>query len=306
MLMQLNTSNQVPLLELDLLKTLVAIHETGNFSKAGELLFRTPSAVSMQVKRLEEIVGRPVFNRDSRAVTLTSEGEMLITHARRILALNRELMAKFQRPDISGEVRLGAVDNTAEQVLPETLKRFAETHPGIAIEATVENSAELASRVKSGKLDLALITATSEEYAGLPVEILYTEELVWAGLKCGVAGEQSPLPISVWEEGCVWRSGALERLEEYGIDYNVTFKSAYVAGQKAAIQGDLVVAPIPRSLCDYDIVDVTERFGLPHLPNYHIGLITNEERSAHVDAVIDHLRASFLSLSKSRMRARAA
>lgn len=304
--MPTNSAKQMPLLELDLLKTLVAIHETGNFSKAGELLFRTPSAVSMQVKRLEDMLGRPVFNRDSRTVTLTSEGETLITHARRLLALNREMMAKFQTPDISGEVRLGAVDNTAEQVLPDTLKRFAETHPGIAVEATVENSAELAARVKAGKLDLALITATTNEYAGLPVELLYSEELVWAGLKCGVAGEQSPLPISVWEEGCVWRSGALERLEERDIDYIVTFKSAYVAGQKAAIQGDLVVAPIPRSLCDDDIVDVTERFGLPRLPDYHIGLITTEERSPHVDAVSDHLRASFDALAKSGMPAKAA
>ncbi len=83
----------LPLIELDLLKTLVAIAETGNFSAAAEAVFRTPSAVSMQVKRLEELLGRPVFKRDSRSVTLTGDGEMLLVHARRVLAMNRELVA---------------------------------------------------------------------------------------------------------------------------------------------------------------------------------------------------------------------
>ena len=141
--------NQPILLELDLLKTLVTVHETGNFSKAAETVFRTPSAISMQIKRLEDLVGVPLFNRDSRAVSLTPDGEMLLNHARRVLSLNREIMAKFQRPEISGEVRLGAVDNTAEQFLPTALHRFSQTHPGVSVDVTVENSKELSERFGS-------------------------------------------------------------------------------------------------------------------------------------------------------------
>ena len=284
---------QGPLLELDLLKTLVAIAETGNFSAAAEAVFRTPSAVSMQVKRMEELLDRPLFNRDSRSVSLTADGELLLTHARRVLALNRDIMAQFVTPEVSGEVRLGAVDNTAEQFLPPVLKRFAETHPGVTVDVTVENSSELAERIRNKQLDLALITCDSANFSGLPVEIMFSEPLVWAGLKGGVAVEQEPLPISVWEEGCVWRKAALEGLESVDRDYRVTFKSAYVSGQKSALYGDLAVAPIPISLCDGRIVEIPESYGLPEFSDYSIGLITAGDITTPVEAVIDHLRASF-------------
>jgi len=284
---------QAPLLELDLLKTLVAIAETGNFSAAGEVVFRTPSAVSMQVKRMEELLGRSIFLRDSRSVKLTSDGEILLTHARRVLALNREIISQFITPDVSGDVRLGAVDNTAEQFLPGVLKRFSETHPGVAVDVTVENSRELAQRIKKNQLDLAIVTCDSADYSGLPVEVLFTEGLVWAGLKGGVAVEQVPLPISVWEEGCVWRKAAIEGLEAAGTRYRVTFKSAYISGQKAAMLADLAIAPLPISACNDKLVALDEQYNLPKLTNYSLGLLKAKEITAPVEAVIDHLRASF-------------
>ena len=293
----MENTGQSAILELDLLKTLIAVHETGNFSKAAEAVFRTPSAISMQVKRLEDLVGVPLFVRDSRTVTLTMDGEILLNHARRVLALNNDIVAKFQRPEISGEVRLGAVDNTAEQFLPAALRRFSQTHPGVSVDVTVENSKELSERFEAGQLDLALVTCDSSEYRGHKVETVFSEPLVWAGLKGGVAGEQTPLPISVWEEGCVWRKGALDGLAKESIDYRITFKSAHVAAQKAAIQADLVVAPIPLSLCSYPIIDVTQSLGLPKLDNYQIGLIADENPPGHVAAVMDHLRESFASYS---------
>ena len=112
--------NQIPLLELDLLKTIVAIAETGNFSAAAEVVHRTPSAVSMQVKRIEELLSRPIFNRDSRSVQLTNEGELLLEHGRRMLALNKDIVTRFMSPDVAGVVRLGATDDVAE--------RFCQTY----------------------------------------------------------------------------------------------------------------------------------------------------------------------------------
>ena len=291
--MNVQLPNQAPLLELDLLKTLVAIAETGNFSAAAESVFRTPSAISMQVKRIEELVGRAVFVRDSRSVTLTADGEMLLNHARRVLALNREIVAKFITPSVVGEVRLGAVDHTAEQFLPGVLKRFAETHPGVTVDVTVENSKELAERIRKQQLDLAIVTCDSADYSGLPVELLFQEELVWAGLKGGVAAEQHPLPISVWEEGCVWRKAAIEGLKAMERNYRVTFKSAYVSGQRAALLADLAIAPLPASMCDGQIVELDPDFGLPPLTRYSLGLLRASEGSEPVEAVIDHLRASF-------------
>ena len=120
---QQNQRIKLPLLDLELLQTLVAIAETGNFSAAAEVVFRTPSAVSMQVKRLEELLGRSIFKRDSRSVALTADGEQLLVHARRVLAMNREIVAKFITPDVAGVVRMGAPDDAAERLLPEMLRR---------------------------------------------------------------------------------------------------------------------------------------------------------------------------------------
>src|SRR5690606_14184928 len=124
----------LPLLDLEVLRTFVAIAETGSFTLAANAVFRTPSAVSMQIKKLEDILGVSVFMRDARSVSLTQDGEMLLGYARRLLALNRETVSKFIMPDISGVVRLGSPDDYGERVLPNVLKRFARSHPSIAVD----------------------------------------------------------------------------------------------------------------------------------------------------------------------------
>jgi DNA-binding transcriptional LysR family regulator len=284
---------QTPLLELDLLKTLVAISETGNFSAASEVVFRTPSAVSMQVKRIEEILGHQIFKRSARSVTPTEDGELLIAHARRVLALNRDIVAKFIMPEISGVVRVGALDYAVEQFLPVVLRRFAETHPGITVDVVVENSEPLVNKIKQNQLDIAIISCDAIESARTDVEILYLEKMAWAGLKGGVAAEQNPLPVSVWEEGCVWRTVGLSSLEKQGRDYRITFKSAYVSGMKAAILADLVVAPLPVSICEGPIIALGSEYGLPDMGDCALGMLICRDAPAPVEAVADHLRATF-------------
>ena len=284
---------RTPLLELDLLKTLVAIHETGNFSAAAEVVFRTPSAVSMQVKRIEELLGRPVFKRDSRSVILTEDGEMLLSHARRVLALNQQMVAKFITPEISGVVRLGAIDHATEQFLPMALRRFAETHPGITVDVIVENSELQEMLIKKNELDIAITTVCNATIRESGAEVLYWEKLVWAGLKGGVAAEQVPLPVSVWEEGCIWRRAAIDGLEKQQRDYRITFKSAHIAGQKAGLAADLAIAPLPLSSCTGEIVALDESFGLPELPKYALGMLVAKNAPPPVEAVADHMRAIF-------------
>jgi len=285
---------QTPLLELDLLKTLVAISETGNFSAASEVVFRTPSAVSMQVKRIEDLLGHQIFMRSARSVTPTEDGEILIAHARRVLALNRDIVAKFIMPEISGVVRVGALDYAVEQFLPVVLRRFAETHPGITVDVVVENSEPLVKKMKQNQLDIAIITCDANESASTDVEILYLEKMAWAGLKGGVAAEQNPLPVSVWEEGCVWRTAGLSSLEKQGRDYRITFKSAYVSGMKAAILADLVVAPLPVSICEGPIIAIGSEYGLPDMSDCALGMLICKDAPPPVEAVADHLRATFV------------
>ena len=289
--------NQIPLLELDLLKTIVAIAETGNFSAAAEVVHRTPSAVSMQVKRIEELLGRPIFNRDSRSVQLTNEGELLLEHGRRMLALNKDIVTRFMSPDVAGVVRLGATDDVAERFLPDLLRRFSQIQCCVTVDVVVDNSTVLEKRIRDDEMDLVLVTCNPYKPLPKDMELIHREKLAWAGAKNGVAYEQSPLPISVWEEGCSWRNAGLTSLINSDKDYRVAFMSAHISGQRAAILADLAVAPIPVSCCVNGIVALTEKHGLPSLQDYGLGMILSREPTSSVAAAAQHLRDSFSNLA---------
>ena len=224
-------NHPLPLLDLDVLRTFVAIAETGSFTTAANAVFRTPSAVSMQIKKLEDILGRSVFSRDARSVTLTTDGEMLLGYARRMLSINREAVSKFIVPDISGVVRLGSPDDYGERVLPHVLKRFAQSHPSIAVDVTIDQSSNLRRRMDDRALDITLLTNSLKVNLD-GAEIMLTEPIVWAGAKGGCAHLREPLPVSMWEEGCAWRAGALEALGREGRNYRIAYMSAHTTGQR--------------------------------------------------------------------------
>ncbi len=284
-------NHPMPLLDLDVLRTFVAIAETGSFTLAASAVFRTPSAVSMQIKKLEETLGVSVLSRDARSVSLTQDGEMLMGYARRMLALNREAVSKFIVPDIAGVVRLGSPDDYGERVLPNVLKRFAKTHPAIAVDVVIDMSVNLRRRMAEKQLDLMLFTVCRN--VPTDAEILLTEPVVWAGAKGGCAHLREPLPVSLWEEGCVWRADALEALGREGRDYRVAYMSAHTAGQRAAILADLAVAPLPKSFIGEDVVALGPEEGLPQLSSYNLAMIVASDPSAPVLAAAEHIRATF-------------
>jgi DNA-binding transcriptional LysR family regulator len=288
----------LPLLELDVLRTFVAIAETGSFSLAANLVFRTPSAVSMQIKKLEDILGRAVFIRDARAVRLTPDGEMLLGYARRMLAINREAVSKFIVPDITGVVRLGSPDDFGERVLPHVLKRFARTHPSIAVDVVIDQSSHLRRRMHDRALDITLLTnALNSDAEG--AEVLLTEPIVWVGAKGGSAHMREPLPVSLWEEGCTWRAGALDALGREGRNFRVAYMSAHTAGQRSAILADLAVAPLPKSFLGDEMVELGEKDGMPAIGNYSLAMLVTKEASAPVCAVADHIRAAFAAFAET-------
>ena len=291
-------NHPAPLLELDILRTFVAIAETGSFTAAASIVFRTPSAVSMQIKKLEELLGRPVFQRDARSVSLTNDGVVLLGYARRLLSLNREAVSQFVSPDISGVVRLGSPDDVGERMLPNVLTRFAKTHPSIAVDVVIDMSSNLIKRMDERRLDITLLTCSTNS---VPPggEVLLTEQLVWAGGKGGCAHLCSPLPVSLWEEGCAWRSRAVDGLNERGISYRVAYMSAHTAGQRAAIMSDLAVAPLPKSFVGDDLVVLGEEDGLPPIGTYSIGMIVKNEAEPPVAAAADHIRAAFATLNET-------
>lgn len=293
--MNVITKNDAPVsalsLELDLLRTFTAIADTGSFKAAADLVFRTPSAISMQVKRLEEIVGCPVFSRDARAVTLTPEGEVLLGYARRLLRLADEALGHFRKPSVEGIVRIGAPDEYGERFLPQILKRFGRTHPGVIVDVVIDFSANLRERARKGELDLTIVSCSEKVAREENIEIILEEPLVWTGVKGGTAHLLEPLPVSMWEEGCAWRTSAMESLSVAGKAYRVAFMSAHTAGQKAAVLADLAIAPLPKSLVEPPLVHLGEEYGLPPLRNYLIGLIVGSKGGAAAAAVAEHIKA---------------
>jgi len=233
-----------------------------------------------------------VFSRDARSVTLTTDGEMLLGYARRMLAINREAVSKFIIPDISGVVRLGSPDDYGERVLPHVLKRFAQSHPSVAVDVIIDQSANLRRRMDDRALDITLVTNSyKNSIAG--AEVLLTEPIVWAGAKGGCAYMREPLPISLWEEGCAWRAGALEALGREGRNYRVAYMSAHTAGQRSAILADLAVAPLPKSFLGGDMVELSVKDGMPEIGNYSLAMFVAPDASAPVKAAADHIRATF-------------
>ncbi len=285
-------NHPLPLLDLDVLRTFVAIAETGSFTAAANAVFRTPSAVSMQIKKLEDTLGRSVFSRDARSVSLTTDGEMLLGYAKRMLAINREAVAKFIIPDISGVVRLGSPDDYGERVLPHVLKRFAQSHPSVAVDVIIDQSVNLRRRMDDRQLDITLLT-NSYKASATGAEVLLTEPIVWAGAKGGCAHLREPLPVSIWEEGCIWRAGALEALGREGRNYRVAYMSAHTAGQRSAIMADLAVAPLPKSFLGCEMVELTPKDGLPDIGNYSLAMIVSPDAGPPVKAAADHIRATF-------------
>ncbi|MCP8893719.1 LysR family transcriptional regulator [Shinella daejeonensis] len=300
--MSLLTRPALPLLELDVLKTFVAIAETGNFTTAAGAVHRTPSAVSMQIKKLEDQLGCVLFRRDARSVTLTHHGEMLLSYARRLLALSNEAVSRFMMPEMSGIVRLGAPDDVGELILPDVLKRFAETYPSIAVNVSIGSSSDLRRGVAERRLDLAVFNAAD---GAVPAagEILMREQLVWAGRRCGTAHLKRPLPISIWEEGCIWRARALEELSRSSREFRIAYFCAHHMGQRAAIRADLAVAPLARFLVGEDMVALGEKDGLPDLGHYQIGQVVAERADAPALAVADYIRAAFARIEQRPMEA---
>ena len=146
--------------------------------------------------------------------------------------------------------------------------------------------------VDDGRLDLSLITCEAG-FRETGAEILMREPLVWAMCRGGTSPAKSPLPLSVWEESCAWRNAGISGLDAAGVDWRITFQSSNISGQRAAILADLAVAPIPKSCLKDDIIEVPDKFGLPKLPDYALGLIIGKTPTAAVEAAADHLRASF-------------
>ena len=274
----------------DLLRTFAAIVDTGSFSKAAQAVFRTPSAVSMQIKKLEELLGTSVFERDSRSVALTPSGEILLSYARRILALNQEMLARFATPEMTGTVRLGAPDDYGTVLIPHILKKFAVTHPNVIVDGIIDSSDSLKERFRAEKADIIIYNTAPGEPVEDDAEVLLEEELVWVGRRGGTAHTRDPLPLAMWEQGCAWRANAVEALHKAGRNYRVAYLSGNYVVQMAAIEADLAIAPIPALLVGSSMTRLGPAQGFPEMRPTQIRMMSRPDATCTSQAMAEHIR----------------
>lgn len=290
--MEHETRGAYPLLDNDLLHTFVAITDTGSFTRAAQRVHRTTSAVSMQVKRLEETLGRTLFLREGRSVSLTPDGEALLGFGRRMLRINDEAVSRFLAPLIDGRVRFGAPDDFGTRFLPNILARFAATHPMVEVDVVLAPSLRLTAELDAGELDLTLVTAGSSDTRTESGIVVYSEPLVWAGLKGGRAQEEEPIRLALSSQGCAWRSTALAALDTAGTPYRIAYNSEHCQGQLAAILADLAIAPLPQSLVTPPYARVDARYGLPPLGSYQILPLKGTDIGPAAEALAEHVSES--------------
>jgi DNA-binding transcriptional LysR family regulator len=233
-------------LDSELLRTLAAIADSGSFTRAATVVGRTQSAVSMQVKRLEEAAGGALFTRQARGVVLTPAGERLLTTARRVLRLLDEAAAALTPDALAGAVQVGIPEEYGSSVLPTALARFAERHAGVEVTVTCASSLELERALARGALDLAVLVVDSG--AVVRGEVLLRDPTVWVTSDRHVVHEQDPLPVAMFEPGCWWRDHALQALDDRGRRYRVAYTSASVAGLRAAVVAGLAVSVLGQSM----------------------------------------------------------
>jgi DNA-binding transcriptional LysR family regulator len=226
-------------LDADLLKAFLAVAETGGFSSAAKRLHLTQSAVSLQIKRLEERVGTSLFARTSRSVVLTDAGATLLPFAQRILRLGEEAEQAVVTADASQTVRIGMTDEQAVAYLPYILPIYKETHPDARLEVVCGESPQLVERVHDGLLDVAIAIRHPGSAGGT---VIGGETLRWVADRDFRLAPHDPVPLAVNPEGCVYRAIAIAALHRAGRPWRVAFTSASPTGANIAVRARLGVA----------------------------------------------------------------
>lgn len=266
-------------LDIDLVRSFVAIADTGSFTAAGERVSRTQSAVSVQIRRLEEILRQKLLERTTRSIELTREGETFLAYARRMLELNDESIRKLSAPELAGAIRLGILEYFVPDDLPAILARFARAFPGVELEARMGLSVDLREHLAAGRLDAAIVRVTRRDRT----KPFWKESQVWVTGGSGSAEGRTPLPLVLLPEPCVLRAHALEAMQRLNRAYSIVLTASGIRGAQAAIVAGLGISILPQS-CVLPGMRILE--GLPLPAALEIGIVKGRSaRPQLVDAV---------------------
>lgn len=255
---------------LEWLETFLAIVETGSLTRAGEEIARSQSAVSLQLRQLEEAVGARLFRRDTRRVALTTAGERLVPLARRALDA-AQAAGDMARDADRRVVRAGVPDEYVDHLVPSLIEGLGRRDPLLSLEVECAASPVLERRVRAGRLALAFALADEVESGdGIAVA---SDPVAWLQAPEASLAQRRPLPVALFDHACSWRRRAIEALESAGIEFNIVFTSASVAGVRAGIRAGVAVGALAASTAGAGLVRITGRHAPPPLPAAELVLL---------------------------------
>ena len=274
------------MLDLELLNAFVAVAETGGFRRASERLHLTQSTVSQQIKRLEAEAGRPLFQRTTRSVALTVDGEALLGDARRLLQLEEAARRRLTGPRLSGSLRFGTVEEVTAGRLPPALGRFARLHPEVRLEVTIGITADLVAQLDRRDLDVVLAKRAIGSARGRPV---WREPIVWTASEGFELAPNASLPLALFRERSLSREAALAALRGTERSWHIVYTRPSLSGLRAAALAGLAVTPLPSSAIGPGLRVLGKADGLPPLPELEFAIFTRSQRDPVANALAELL-----------------
>jgi DNA-binding transcriptional LysR family regulator len=272
-----------PVLLHPALRAFVALADHGTLSLAGQTTHRSPSAVSLQIATLEERLGRPLFQRGPRGMTLTPAGRLLLHHARQLLVTEGDALTALAALGLAGAVRFGMPQDFVTSRLATTLAAFRDAHAAVSVTAVVDRNSSIAAQFARGELDLAVLIGRKAQPQAVATLRTPTRWYASEGFRWRRAG---PLPLVLVEPPCLFRDAAVQALERAGIRHQVAFASASVAGMWAAVQAGVGVTARMGFGAPPGVVDVTARIGTPALAPSTLSLV---RRAGSADEAVQAL-----------------
>ncbi|HUA82133.1 MAG TPA: LysR substrate-binding domain-containing protein [Dyella sp.] len=267
--------------DLDVMRSFVAGVELGSFAKAADRLGRSTSAVSAQLKKLEDQAGMPLLRKAGRGMALTEAGEVMLGYARRLLELNDEAAGALRGAQLEGRVRLGMQEDFGESVLPEVLGRFKRAHPKLRVEVHIARNAALLQSLQAGRLDLALAWDTEPQAPHR--QHIRTLPMHWIAADADSVRYESgePIPLVVLDAPCLMRTAAIDALDRAGLAWRIAFTSASLAGTWAAVKAGLGISVrTPLGLPETLHALEARKARLPGLPKLGLALYRSDMEPA--------------------------
>ncbi|GAB3092453.1 LysR family transcriptional regulator [Aestuariicella hydrocarbonica] len=279
-------------LSIDALRAFITALELGGFTQAGEYLGRTQPAISMQIKKLEDVLGQSLLIRRGQSVELTKAGQIFRPYARQILALNDEAVEQFSQELLAGKVRLGIPSEFASTLLPKIVGLFSQSHPNVTLAVTSDLSKNLLHERR--RLDFDLILGLHPDPSQVAsANIVRLDELVWVTSPDHEAHQQAPCPLIVAPEGCIYRARAVERLTESGIAWRLVYTNPDLSGIRSAIEEGLGVTVLAKSTVPSNLKILKGNDRYPKLGKMAISLVKPQPSSSPtVDRLAEYLAAS--------------